>query len=132
MSDLERIWSEKSDDVLLEAAASLGDFTDEGREVVLAELRRRGLDVPEQTGDPGDETTEEGEAEAEVEGLTCLRCGVVLQHLGTRDLGSLGEFGRMFEGKELLEVYNCPGCGHVDLFTNVAEEPAVEGEDGER
>ena len=119
MNDLERIWSEKSDDSLLEAAASLGDFTDEGRQVVLSELRRRGLDVPEQQSE-ADETADEG--------LTCVRCSVELQHLGTRDVGSLGEFGRMFEGKDLIEAYCCPNCGHVEMFTDV---PAAEGKEGE-
>jgi hypothetical protein len=126
MNDLERIWSEKSDDALLEAAASLNEFTEEGRRVVLAELERRGLEVPGSDDEDAGAESLEGEDVSD-DPLSCLRCGVKLQHLGRRDLASLGEFGRLFEGKELLEVYSCPRCGHVDLFTDVVE--AEEGEE---
>jgi hypothetical protein len=128
MTDLERIWSSKSDEALLEAAASLEDFTDEGRRVVLAELEKRGLASPE-SQDHEEEAAAEAEGEAIPDDpLTCLRCGVRLQHLGTRDVGSLGELGVMFAGKEVLEVYACPTCGHVDLFTDLP--PASQDDPG--
>lgn len=41
MNDAERIWSEKSDEDLLEAAAELGQFTEDGRRIIRAELNRR-------------------------------------------------------------------------------------------
>jgi hypothetical protein len=126
MTDLERIWSSKSDEALLEAAASLDDFTDEGRRVVLAELEKRGLGARE-SGDREEEAAAEAEALPD-DPLTCLRCGVRLQHLGTRDAGSLGELGGMFAGKEVLEVYACPTCGHVDLFTDLP--PASQDDPG--
>ena len=131
MTDLERIWRSKSDEALLEAARSLDDFTDEGRRVVLAELEKRGLDVAGPESGEGDDTPDEvpaGEALPD-DPLTCLRCGVELQRLGTRDAGSLGELGRMFQGKRTVEAYACPSCGHLDLFTDL---PAgSEGDDSQ-
>jgi hypothetical protein len=120
MTDLERIWSEKTNDALLEAVASLDDFTDEGRRVILAELERRGLEAPEATAEAAGEEPLDGE-EISDDPLSCLRCGVPMTHLGRRDLASLGEFGRLFEGKEFLEVCACPECGHVELITDVVE-----------
>jgi hypothetical protein len=121
MTNLERIWGSKSDDALLEAAASLDDFTDEGRRVVLAELEKRGLDVPEpEGGESGDAPDHELAGEALPDDpLSCLGCGVALQHLGAREAGSLGEFGTLFEEKQALQIYVCPACGHVDLFTDL-------------
>ena len=127
MADLERIWRGKSDDDLLEAAESLDDYTEEGRRIILAEIERRGLDVSDTQGADGDggeegqEVDEGGEALPE-DPLTCLRCGVKLQHLGRRHVESLGELGPMLEGRYVLEAYACPECGHVDLFTH----PVVE------
>ena len=46
MTEAERIWSETSDDDLLEAAAGLATYTDEGQRVIREELRRRGLEDP--------------------------------------------------------------------------------------
>jgi hypothetical protein len=46
MIDPERIWRAKSDDQLLEAAADLSEYTEEGERIIRAELRRRGLPDP--------------------------------------------------------------------------------------
>jgi len=42
---IEDIWRDKTDEEVLNAAASLHDFTDEGRAVVLTEAHRRGLNI---------------------------------------------------------------------------------------
>ena len=46
MDAMMRHWSEASDEALLEAAQQLDEFTDQGRSILLDELRRRGLTVP--------------------------------------------------------------------------------------
>ena len=46
MNDLEKVWREKSDEELFRASEKLSDFTDEGRQIVINELRRRELKVP--------------------------------------------------------------------------------------
>ncbi len=46
MTDAELIWRSKSDDELLEAAAMLADYTEEGEGLIRAELQRRGLAAP--------------------------------------------------------------------------------------
>ena len=46
MDDARRIWREKSDDDLIEAAGELDQFTDEGRGIIRAELKRRHLEDP--------------------------------------------------------------------------------------
>ena len=44
MGEVERIWGDKSDEDLLDAAAELDQFTEEGQRVIRAELKRRGLE----------------------------------------------------------------------------------------
>jgi hypothetical protein len=46
-TDLEQIWRNKTDDEVLEAAASVATYTDEAARVIEAELQRRGLAQPE-------------------------------------------------------------------------------------
>jgi hypothetical protein len=45
MSNAEELWRRKSDDELLAAAASLDEYTEEGRQVIVAEANRRRLNV---------------------------------------------------------------------------------------
>ncbi len=47
MEDAEAIWAAKTDDALLEAAAELSEYTEEGERVIRAELERRGLPQPD-------------------------------------------------------------------------------------
>jgi hypothetical protein len=44
MTELERLWSGKTQEELLEALQQLSDYTEEGQRTILAELRRRGSD----------------------------------------------------------------------------------------
>ncbi len=126
MTDAERIWGERSDADLLDAAGDLDQFTPDGQRIIRAELKRRGLeDRVDRLG--GDEPGE-GTAPA----VECLRCNVPLRLLdsdpseaaanwaGSRGLRSLAELSDTFD------VYLCPQCGHVDLFARIAldEEPA--------
>ncbi len=129
MSDIEKIWREKSDEDLLEAAAQLSDFTDEGQRVIRAELRRRGMEDPvEQAGDTPQEISasepDEGGPEENPAGLDaslpepdCLRCHAEMRYRGTRTM--LGETGNLFANSETLDLFICPRCGHVDLFASL-------------
>ena len=58
MTEAERIWSEKSDEDLLDAAADLAQFTADGQRIIRAELKRRELEDPvEQAGEDGNRET---------------------------------------------------------------------------
>jgi len=46
MTDADSIWHSKTDDELLDAANALSDYTEEGEQIIRAELRRRGLALP--------------------------------------------------------------------------------------
>jgi hypothetical protein len=46
MTDLEEIWSRRTDEQLSEALASLTDFSDEGQAVIRSECLRRGIERP--------------------------------------------------------------------------------------
>lgn len=117
MNDAERIWREKSDEELLDAAAELDDFTDDGQRIIRAELKRRGLEDPvEQAGGPAD-------GQEPTEPLECLRCSTPLRLV---DPGS-GRVPRV-EAFAQLYAYACPRCGHVELFTDVAEEEEETGD----
>jgi rubrerythrin len=130
MNEIERIWSEKSDEELVEAAAELSSYTEEGQEAIRNELRRRGLEDPvEQAGGEAideDEVEEADAAATDDEELPpapdCLRCHVELRYQGSRRFDEephwtmFGQTGGMFEGREAFDVYVCPRCGRVELF----------------
>ena len=131
MSNLEQIWREKSDEEVLEAAAQLDDFTEEGRTVIRAELKRRGMEDPvEQAGDAKAEAAvaeaEAGEPEEpSLPEPECTRCHAQMRFRGTRTL--LGEAGNLFSHSDAVDLYVCPKCGHVDLFANeIGAESAQE------
>lgn len=124
MTDIERIWRDKTDDDLIVAAAQLSDYTSEGQRVIRSELKRRGLEDPvEQRGAEAEEPEEEPS-------LDCLRCNVELKFLGTKEFhegarwGLLGELGHLFEHSEAFEVYACPSCGHVEFFVRMTDAGA--------
>lgn len=118
MTEAERIWSEKSDEELVEAAASLAEFTPDGQRVIRAELKRRGLEDPvEQAGEElGDETPP---------GVECLRCNVSLRLLNPDGSDQAAGWSMVRGLRTLLEltdsfnVYVCPQCGHVELFAQI-------------
>ena len=72
MPDARDIWREKSDEELLEAAAALDEFTEEGKWIIRAELRSRGLEDPLEQG---------GTWGANAEHLECLRCQAPLRYI---------------------------------------------------
>ena len=143
MTEAERIWSHKSDDDLLAAAAELETYTEEGRQVIRAELRRRGLEDPVEQAEfvtpvpgaevPDDDAPGAGAPDDDAPGPECVRCEVRLRHLGTRQFhegthwGVLGELGHLFESSESFDVYVCPRCGHVDLFVDGVGEATRPG-----
>jgi hypothetical protein len=131
MNEAERIWQEKGDDALLEAATELETYTEEGRRIIRAELKRRGLEDP----------VEQAQFTATVLGVEppapeedprpapdCLRCDVRLRYVGEKSFregtnwGVLGEIGHLFEQRSSFDVYVCPQCGHVDFFVRQAAE----------
>lgn len=125
MNEAERIWTEKSDDELIEAAAALTEFTEEGQRIVRAELKRRGLEDPvEQVASESAAAGTDGEA-VEPE---CLRCHVTLRLIDPENpeavarWGWLGGIHAPLVGRVGLDIYVCPRCGHVDLFTDLPEE----------
>ena len=132
MDEAERIWSEKSDDELIEAAADLGGFTEEGRRIVRAELKRRGLEDPvEQAGgELGADPSEKEEAEAP----DCLRCHVPLRLVDPDDPESAEHWTWLGDIKvprlvgSGLDIYICPRCGHVDFFAVLPDETETEKE----
>ena len=133
MTDAERIWHEKNDDALIDAAAEIGTYTEEGQQIIRSELKRRGLEDPiEQarflSSALGAELPDEEVPEAEVPGPECLRCEVKLLYVGEKrfreggNWGVMGEIGHLFEKSESYHVYVCRQCGHVDFFIDAAQE----------
>lgn len=129
MSDIEQIWRDKSDEDLLEAAANLEDFTEEGQQVIRAELKRRGMEDPvEQVGEfardtstsepeeGGPDDAPRGEADATLPEPECLRCHTEMRYRGARTM--LGATGNLFSNSETLDLYVCPRCGHAELFAS--------------
>ncbi len=130
MSDMEKIWREKSDEDLLEAAATLSDFTEEGQRVLRSELKRRGMEDPlEQASTeaaPIPEPVIEA-SQAEDQSLPepeCLRCRAEMRFRGTRTM--LGEVGNLFSHSDTFDLYVCPKCGHVELFASEIGVDAAE------
>lgn len=129
MNDAERIWGDKGDDELIEAAAELAQFTEEGQRIIRAELKRRGLEDPiDQAG--GEAVAGEPAAmaaDSEAEDPECLRCHVALRFVDPEDpraaarWGWLGGIHTPLLGRGGLDVFVCPRCGHVDFFTDLPE-----------
>jgi len=46
MSDADSVWPGKTDDEVIEAGDTLSEYTEEGEQIIRAELRRRGLAEP--------------------------------------------------------------------------------------
>jgi hypothetical protein len=64
-----------------------------------------------------------------IDPITCSRCEVALQFVGTRDFhegarwGALGELGELFVNRQRFDVFVCPRCGRVELFVDgIGEE----------
>jgi len=121
VTEAERIWSEKSDEELVEAAANLAEFTPDGQRVIRAELKRRGLEDPvEQAGEAGEELGDETPP-----GVECLRCNVSLRLLNPDGSDQAAGWSMVRGLRTLLEltdsfnVYVCPQCGHVELFAQI-------------
>jgi hypothetical protein len=123
VTEAERIWSEKNDEDVLEAAAGLAQFTADGQRIIRAELKRRGLEDPvEQAGDDAGHGAEAAPA------VECLRCNVSLRLIDPDAGGQTAAWSRvrglrsLVELSDSFEVYVCPQCGHVDLFAQVPLE----------
>lgn len=54
-AELERLWEGRSDEALEEAAHNLDDYTEEGQQVIRAELQRRSMQVPVPEEEASDE-----------------------------------------------------------------------------
>jgi hypothetical protein len=122
MSEAERIWREKSDEELLEAAATLDDFTEEGQAIIREELRRRGFEDPVDQGSGWSRWTDSGGTP-----LECLRCKATLRYVSPTEEGPLqgaltGRHLPIYASEGVLMLYVCPRCGHVELFMNLNEE----------
>ena len=125
MSEAERIWRSKSDEDLVEAAAELGTYTEEGQRIIRAELKRRGLEDPFEQAQFTPTEFGEREPDGEAPGPDCLRCELKLAYVGEKrfreggNWGVMGEIGHLFENSESYHVYICRQCGHVEFFVDV-------------
>ena len=125
MTEAERIWSGKSDEELIEAAAGLDQFTEEGRQIIRAELKRRGLEdsVEQAAIEPGADAPDGEAAEPE-----CLRCHVTLRFVDPDDPEAAARWTWLGDIKlprlvgNGLDIYICPRCGQVDFFADVPDE----------
>jgi hypothetical protein len=138
MNEAERIWSEKSDEDLLDAAAELEQFTEEGQRIVRAELKRRGLEDPvEQAGAEEVESADPEAIEERAPDLKCLRCGATLRYVDPASerapqLQWAGRRQPVYDPSGVIHVYACARCGHVELFMDLPEEGGEEeGRDAE-
>jgi hypothetical protein len=131
MTDADRIWREKSDDALLEAAAELHTYTDDGQRIIRAELKRRGLEDPVEQARFTASVLGVDPPEPDDDALpapSCLRCDVKLSYVGEKrfreggNWGVIGEIGHLFEKSEAFHVYVCRQCGHVDFFVDASPE----------
>ena len=122
MNDAERIWREKSDDDLLDAAAELDQFTADGQRIIREELKRRGLEDPMAQAGLEDEGEDAGEEEDAP--LECLRCRTPLRLIDPEaedaEWRLLGQRLPQFDPRGQLHAYACPSCGHIELFINPA------------
>ncbi|MFB3853782.1 MAG: hypothetical protein ACE148_08155 [Vicinamibacterales bacterium] len=130
MTEAEQIWRKKSDEDLIEAAGELEEYTEEGQRIILAEIERRGLEIP--GAEPLDAEVEAGLDEETGEPLECLRCDVELRYLGTTTLeepgaGALGALAGLLEHGR-IDIFTCPQCGKIELF---AGSPAADEEQRE-
>ena len=122
MDDATRIWREKSDEDLIEAAAELNQFTEQGQEIIRAELKRRRLEDP---------VAQAGDAVDAGPGPECLRCHVPLRFIDPNDSNmnvrwTVVPNGGHFDPNSPVYTYVCPKCGHVDLFMDVPEDDQQE------
>ena len=122
MSDAERIWREKSDEELLQAAAALDEFTEQGRAIIREELRRRGFEDPIDQGSPAWSPWTDASGRA----IECLRCQTPLRYVSPDKEGPLtgvltGRHLPLYASEGVLQLYACPRCGHVELFMNPRE-----------
>jgi hypothetical protein len=134
MDEAERIWSEKSEVELIEAAADLDQFTAEGQRIIRAELKRRGLEDPveqaaiEPDAGPSDDEATEPE---------CLRCHVKLHLVDPDDPESAERWTWLGDIKlprlvgNGLDIYVCPRCGHVDFFAALPDEEEAQEDPGD-
>jgi hypothetical protein len=59
--------------------------------------------------------------------VDCCRCKRPLEYIGTKrfhegaNWGALGGLGELFVKQERFDLYRCPQCGQVELFTGGSE-----------
>jgi hypothetical protein len=122
VTEAERIWSEKSDEDLLDAAGDLDQFTADGQRIIRAELKRRGLE------DPVEQSASDEPGRGAAPEVECLRCNVPLRLLDSdagrvaADWAGIRGFRSLVELSGSFDVYVCPQCGHVDLFVQMPFE----------
>lgn len=62
--------------------------------------------------------------------LTCLCCGVSMKFFGKEQLQLgktgwlLGDLPNLFAGALEVELYRCPQCGRLELFSGAGSGPA--------
>lgn len=122
MSDAAAVWRNKSDEELLEAAAVIDEYTDEGQSIIRAELRRRRLHEPSSLigvcAGCGSAITEAAD------GNECPHCGVPYPPEVLRAFGAATPKGTtiaelppamMASGEPLKIVWEAVACDQADL-----------------
>jgi len=104
MTDPEVVWRAKSDDEVVEAALDLSEYTEEGERIIRAELRRRGLPMP----DPSIGK--------------CSRCGRSISHNQQDD--ECSQCGEPFPP----EILRALGAAAVDTGSGATRAETVGGE----
>ena len=136
LSDAEEIWRRKTDEQVIVAAASLDDYTEDGRHIILAEAIRRGLHVDSLVREV--QSLHESVPRLGTSRL-CAYCGTSILFGGTRDgpfrfcnaecrlrgimLSASYEIAEPIVRERLRELHEspCPVCagnGPVDMYTS--------------
>lgn len=129
MTDADRVWQSKSDDELLEAAATLADYTEEGEDLIRAEILRRGMAGPPppigrcpqcgraiHASDPGDACAQCGEPFS-----TEIRSAVSPANPNRDD-------GRSDHADDLITVATYPNMFEASLAKSALEAAGIEAD----
>ena len=84
------------------------------------QANRRGLRPFKQIADedPGDERVR-ARVNKKHKPINCIRCSTILTYSGSRRLQqgpAFGVFGDLGESQEIVEMYVCGECNHVEFF----------------
>ncbi len=104
-------------------------FAKEGEETSGGQDSENGREGEEGTGGQDSSASVSAENGQEIHPLSCPRCDLMLNYVGTKSFhegtrwGVLGDLGELFVNKERFDIYCCPRCGRVKFFVDgIGEE----------